>query len=281
MKVWFEEKGFGFITPNDNSGDAFVHRTAIQDVQSLVQGTPVKFQADWDYQKSRAMARVVYCAGTPMGAPAGPAGGAAPAAAAAGAGGGPASIGTVKVWFDDKGFGFIAPADGSADVFVHRSHLLDGQLLTQGASVRFDANWDFAKGKFIASRVCGANHAGQPPAAGGGGYAPPAPPAAHPGGQVVAPPTAVEEVIISGLPATSTPEFVAGIFGPYGTIVSCEMVPGTPQGAAVKLKMATAAQAQWLVTNLNGNMPVGLETPVYIGFAKTAATASANRYAPY
>ena len=32
--------------------------------------------------------------------------------------------------------GFIAPADGSADVFVHRSKLLDGQSLVLGSKAR-------------------------------------------------------------------------------------------------------------------------------------------------
>jgi cold shock CspA family protein len=31
--------------------------------------------------------------------------------------------GTLKVWNEDRGFGFIRPADGSADVFVHVSAL--------------------------------------------------------------------------------------------------------------------------------------------------------------
>ena len=50
------------------------------------------------------------------------------------------ATGTVK-WFNDaKGFGFIAPSDGSKDVFVHFSALQgDGfKTLAEGASVEFD-----------------------------------------------------------------------------------------------------------------------------------------------
>ena len=48
--------------------------------------------------------------------------------------------GTVK-WFNaDKGFGFIAPEDGSADVFVHFSAIVaDGyRSLDEGQKVEFD-----------------------------------------------------------------------------------------------------------------------------------------------
>lgn len=49
--------------------------------------------------------------------------------------------GTVK-WFDEsKGFGFIAPEDGSRDVFVHYT-AIDGKgfrTLTQGQAVEFDS----------------------------------------------------------------------------------------------------------------------------------------------
>jgi len=48
--------------------------------------------------------------------------------------------GTVK-WFNaEKGYGFIAPADGSADVFVHYSAISgDGyKSLDEGASVEFE-----------------------------------------------------------------------------------------------------------------------------------------------
>jgi CspA family cold shock protein len=50
-------------------------------------------------------------------------------------------IGTVK-WFDEaKGFGFIAPEDGSNDVFVHYS-TIEGKgfrTLAEGQRVEFDS----------------------------------------------------------------------------------------------------------------------------------------------
>ncbi|WP_397517632.1 cold-shock protein [Rhodococcus oxybenzonivorans] len=48
--------------------------------------------------------------------------------------------GTVR-WFNaDQGFGFIAPDDGSEDVFVHISEIAgDGhRCLTEGQTVRFE-----------------------------------------------------------------------------------------------------------------------------------------------
>lgn len=50
------------------------------------------------------------------------------------------ATGTVK-WFNDtKGFGFIAPSDGSDDLFAHFSEIqADGfKTLQEGASVTFD-----------------------------------------------------------------------------------------------------------------------------------------------
>ncbi|HEY6612003.1 Cold shock protein CapB [compost metagenome] len=49
--------------------------------------------------------------------------------------------GTVKWFNDEKGFGFITPADGSADLFVHfRAIQSDGfKSLSEGQKVSFVA----------------------------------------------------------------------------------------------------------------------------------------------
>lgn len=50
------------------------------------------------------------------------------------------ATGTVKWFNESKGFGFIAPEDGSSDVFVHFSAIQGGgfKTLAEGQAVTFE-----------------------------------------------------------------------------------------------------------------------------------------------
>ncbi len=65
------------------------------------------------------------------------------------------STGTVK-WFNgQKGFGFIKPDDGGADVFVHISAVERAGLrtLNEGDKITFDLERDRRSGKMAASNL--------------------------------------------------------------------------------------------------------------------------------
>jgi cold shock protein len=51
------------------------------------------------------------------------------------------ATGIVKWFNDSKGFGFIAPSDGSADLFVHHKSIQGSgfRSLTEGQQVIYDA----------------------------------------------------------------------------------------------------------------------------------------------
>jgi CspA family cold shock protein len=63
--------------------------------------------------------------------------------------------GTVKFYNGSKGYGFIAPDDGSKDVFVHASALERAGLtgLHEGQKVTFDVQTDPRSGKLAVSRI--------------------------------------------------------------------------------------------------------------------------------
>lgn len=61
--------------------------------------------------------------------------------------------GKIKMFKEDKGFGFIQPDDGGADVFFHVSALRDGDEITAGKAVTFEMGVDPKSGKIKAVSV--------------------------------------------------------------------------------------------------------------------------------
>ena len=63
--------------------------------------------------------------------------------------------GTVKFYNSQKGFGFIAPEDGSKDVFVHATALEAAGMrgLVEGQKLTFDVESDRRSGKQAAANL--------------------------------------------------------------------------------------------------------------------------------
>lgn len=63
------------------------------------------------------------------------------------------ATGTVKFFNQDKGFGFITPDNGGADVFVHLSGVESGGPLREGQKVSYELGQDRKTGKSKAENV--------------------------------------------------------------------------------------------------------------------------------
>ena len=65
------------------------------------------------------------------------------------------TTGTVKFYNSQKGYGFIAPDDGSKDVFVHATALERAGIrgLVDGQKVSFETSLDARSGKISVSTL--------------------------------------------------------------------------------------------------------------------------------
>jgi cold shock protein len=61
--------------------------------------------------------------------------------------------GKIKLFNEVKGFGFIKPDDGGADVFFHVTALCEGDEITVGKAVTFEIGVDPKSGKSKAISV--------------------------------------------------------------------------------------------------------------------------------
>ncbi len=177
VKFFNAAKGFGFIAPDDGGPDIFVHISALHDsgIEDLSEGDAVSFEVEQDRRSGKLAAVALRVTGqAPAGAGRGrpaPRGGGdrgydSPRGSSGGfespRGGGGASrdaagsgSGVVK-WFNTaKGFGFIQPNDGGADVFVHISAIERAGLrgLEDGQPVSYDLEQDRRTGKLAATNL--------------------------------------------------------------------------------------------------------------------------------
>lgn len=152
VKFFNHAKGFGFIA-EQGGGDIFVHISALHDsgLEGLDEGDEVTFEPARDRKTGKDTAVSLRIVGraepnSRAGARRAPSprdGGGRPSANLG------AGTGVVK-WFNPaKGFGFIQPDDGGADVFVHISAVERAGLrgLDDGQPIAFDVEQDRRSGK--------------------------------------------------------------------------------------------------------------------------------------
>jgi len=118
---WFDaDRGFGFIDLGNDAEDLFVHASEIlggDGPKQLREGQVVEFEVgEGDRGPQARRVRVT--------------GDQAPDAALG-------VLGSVSWYEPAKGYGFVTPDDGGAEIFVHSSAIVGGGVITEGQRVAF------------------------------------------------------------------------------------------------------------------------------------------------
>eukprot|EP01065_Artemidia_motanka_P028990 TRINITY_DN3485_c0_g1_i2.p2 TRINITY_DN3485_c0_g1~~TRINITY_DN3485_c0_g1_i2.p2 ORF type:complete len:286 (+),score=56.13 TRINITY_DN3485_c0_g1_i2:93-860(+) len=170
VKVWNEEKGFGFISAAEAAHDIFCHRLAFGGTGRLIEGETVYFDVVPDDKKPDKLGAKnvtgpgVDYHGQPKGhrqmagMPGMPMGGYQMQSPQQHITSQPAGMvsGVVTKWNDDKGFGFVKPDDGTPDMFCHRMAFGGKGRLIEGGTVYYEIGADTKKvGRQGITRVVG------------------------------------------------------------------------------------------------------------------------------
>ncbi|MEZ0447601.1 cold-shock protein [Cellulomonas sp. ICMP 17802] len=115
---WFDaERGFGFLYLGDGVEDLFVHASEIIGADVLREGQVVEFEAgegDRGPQARRVRITGEHAPDALLGV-----------------------LGTVSWYEPGKGYGFISPDGGGAEIFVHSSAIVGGGVISDGQRVAF------------------------------------------------------------------------------------------------------------------------------------------------
>lgn len=135
---WYDEgKGFGFITPDSGGEDVFVHvRALAEGLTWLTEGDRVTYEVVHGDKgpQARDLQLVQGATAEDSPTPSAPKRPGHPKAAEVPA---RAGEGVVARYDAERGFGFITPDAGGADLFVHMSVLGGAEPLHKGERVRY------------------------------------------------------------------------------------------------------------------------------------------------
>jgi len=86
-----------------------------------------------------------------------------------------------------------------------------------------------------------------------------------------------DNLYIADLPAGIDDNGLATVFSAYGVVVQHKILPNPQIGGktAAMIRFQSVEEAQWIVENLNGNIPQGLSDPVKVRFANGPAQKAA------